>query len=206
MDWTTITSQNKTSWQSCYDSSVILKAHFTQSFPGNDRVNLSSDLYTLSAYLYNSSSDGLSDSFMGSKFTNAGYNINYAEFETIDNADVMIFKEATGDKYLSNVWFDLANNKTGVLHIGLNTGGTAMAKFNTDATSTAVDIINLITATQSANNVIGNDYIIQPLYVYDEKTPLFVISGNTELAPFTLIQVQTRKFFVIGKGICVEVE
>lgn len=205
MNWTTISAYDAWSWSSFYNNSTVFKSHFTADIQEANYATFASDLCTLTTRLYNTGGAGLTDSVINDKFTNAGYDIDYAEFST-DDVDVMLFKEHSGDKYYSYVLFDLANNKISGLHTGKDTGGISVAKFNTDIVSELIDASGAVTFTQSANNSVGNDYIIQPLYVYDQKIPLFMISGNMELAPFTLIQVQTRKFFVVGKGICMEVE
>lgn len=205
MNWTTISAYDAGSWSNFYNNSTVFKSHFTADIQGSNYATFTSDLCTLTTRLYSTSGAGLTDSTINYKFTNAGYDVDYAEFST-DDVEAMLFKEHSGDKYYSYVLFDLANNKTGSLHTGKETNGTNVAKFNTDITSGLIDASGIVTFTQSANNSVGSDYIVQPLCIYDQKSPIFTVSGNTELAAFTKFVVDNRVFIVVGKGLCVEVD
>jgi hypothetical protein len=205
MNWTTISAYDASSWSAFYNSSTLFKSHFTADIQSGANATFTSDFYSLSTRLYNTGSAGLTDSFLNSKFSDVGYPIGYAETTDKTGADILMFKETAG-KHLTNVWFDLPDDKTAVLHIGQNTSGVSLAQLQSDATSQTVDIASLITTLQTANNSVGTDYIVQPLYLYDAKTPLYTISGNAELAPYTVIVIDGKKILTIGRGICVEVE
>lgn len=204
MNWTRINYSTvvamKGEFESYYNSTTLMKERYSFT---KSPVSFASSLGTIG---WHDSSYYITESVIGSPFSAARGSVDMCEFAGTDTEIYGVRDVSNPASYLTNVFFITDNNTLMCLHSGTTTGSVDKCTVNTDKSATAIDILNLISVLQTANNNFGNDYIVQPLYLYDEKTPLFTISGNTELAPFSVIQVQTRKFMVIGKGICVEIE
>ena len=188
-------------WYNYYNSTTLLKNRFTIS--GSSDVALSSGLHTLHWQYSVSSGDGLRDSVPNAEFVNRSEDVYGAEMTGADNAEIYAFKDNSGH-YLVNVYAVNDNNTEFWAHSGKTSSNTNACYVN--KTSTSVSVIDFTTAANTINNSYGTDYIVQPLCALDEKTPFYVISGNTELPAFTVIQVQMKKFMCIGNGLCVEIE
>lgn len=192
-------------WSDYYNATELFKERFTASFESSAAL-FSTDLHNLYWKYGSSSGTGMRDSIPNIEFFNNNEYVDGAEMLGKDT-EIYAFRDQS-NHYLINVYGVTENNTAFWLHSGINrnTSSPDVCMVNTSNTPTGINILSYLTANQALNSNYGTDYIIQPLYALDEKTPFYAISGNTELALFTLIQVQTRKFLVVGKGICVEVE
>lgn len=218
MEWTSINVRYASGWQSWYNDSITFKKYYELTSLGSDTAEhtFTSDLGVISfRYATTSSSNhGIRDSITGKDYTlrngSGGEYIaltNYAELTT-SNVEIIAFKDGDPNHpyWFNDVRFDLGNGKKASLRIGYSVDSVYTAMISTDKTSSIVNLIDFINGQHAINDNFGYDYVVQPLYVLDEATPLYTIYGNTILAPFTLIQVQSRKFLVVGKGVCVEVD
>lgn len=187
-------------WMRYYNGTALMKNRFTARI--TDGVIFTSTLHTLRWKYGSSSGYGVTDSIVSAAFSNNNEDVYGAEMTGVGNAEIYAFKDNSGH-YLVNVYAVNDNNTEFWAHSG-KTSNNANACY-VNKTSTGISVIDFTTAANAINNNYGTDYIVQPLYASDEKTPFYVISGNTELSAFTVIQVQTKKFMCIGNGICVEI-
>lgn len=186
-------------WMRYYNGTTLMKNRFTASI--SDGVIFTSTLHTLRWKYGLSLGYGVTDSIASAAFSNNNETVYCAEMLGADDSEIYAFKDESGH-YLVNVYAVNDNNTVFWAHSGKTNNNTNACYVN--KTSTGVSVIDFTTAANIINNSYGTDYIVQPLYASDEKTPFYVISGNTELSAFTVIQVQTKKFMCIGNGLCVE--
>lgn len=186
-------------WMRYYNGTTLMKNRFTAST--SDGVIFTSTLHTL-RWKVGSSGYGVTDSIASAAFSNNNETVYGAEMLGADGSEIYAFKDESGH-YLVNVYAANDNNTVFWAHSGKTSNNTNACYVN--KTSTGISVIDFTTAASTLNNAYGTDYIVQPLYASDEKTPFYVISGNIELPAFTVIQVQTKKFMCIGNGLCVEI-
>lgn len=212
MEWTRISDVSINGMKAFYNGTTLLKVRYPNmsidQWNRSDSISSAYNTLYFHAGTYGDPRLGFVDSVIGSNVfcSDALDPFDFSEVEA-DDVEIYAFRDVTNpSSFLVNIFCQTENETTIVFHCGTDTSNVECFKVNTSKTDAVLDLNDFVTAYQSQNNGFGNDYIIQPLYVYDEKTPLFIISGNTTLSPFTLIQVQSRKFLVVGKGVCVEVD
>lgn len=218
MNWTSINVRSASGWQSWYDSTAIFKEYYELTSLGSDTAEhtFTSDLGIMSfrAGTTSGSNHGIRDNITGKDYSlrnGAGGEYtaltDYAELST-QNIEIMAFKDGDPNHpyWFNDVRFDLDNENKASLRIGYSVDSVYTAVLSNDKTNSAINLIDFINGQHAINDNFGYYYIVQPLYVADEVTPLFTVCGNAVLSTYTVIQVQTRKFLVIGKGICVEIE
>lgn len=208
MEWTRFWENDEGQWQSLYNNSTFFKVLFPNAEYANYKARFWNDFYEIRKKTY-SGSQGIADLFLNNSedygFTQNDHNVDFTEFDGTGYKAICFRDAINTENYLTGIFADVGLNKI-VLHCGYSKAGVEFASFQSDISNITFSVRNLVVNQHDANDSFGNDYIVQPLYVYGRVTPFYTICGNTELAPFTLIQVQTRKFLVVGKGICVEVE
>lgn len=217
MDWTRI-SGNTSSFNNWFNGTTYFKVRFpTVNFEDNyvwDNF-MRSSLYTLYFHIgtYGQARYGMRDSFIGTSynFTSVGSSainpIDFAELN-INDIEIYMFKDSTDEShYLTEVIYTTPRGRIVHAHYGvdINDGEHFLVGKDQDSNN-KLDILPLVTNLQTNNNNFGEDYIIQPLYLYDEKSPIYTVCGNTTLAAFTTFIIDNKKFMVIGKGLCVEVD
>lgn len=207
MNWTGFNNQDRTRFEAWYASTTLFKERYSYTYVSD--YEWYDKCASTVGYLANQYriTYGFCDAAGGGICLALAANNQFAEMSTTDGIEIYAFKDGTTPShFLINVFGENSNGDLVCLHSGTNSSGTDFAYITTENHLTAVSVIDYTTAANTINNSYGNDYIVQPLYAADEPTPFYVVSGNTELAVFTVIQVQTKKFMVVGKGICVEVE
>lgn len=217
MNWTRIYG-NKSSFNNWYSGTTYLKIRFPtfnaeDNFVWNNVIG--SSLYTLYFHIstYGQARYGIRDDFIGTSydFTSVGSSslnpIDFVELN-INDTEIYMFKDSTNEShYLTEVIYTTPKDRLVHAHYGVDINDGEHLLIGTDQDSNSkLDILPLVTNLQTNNNAFGEDYIIQPLYLYDEKSPIYTVCGNTTLAAFTTFVIDNKKFLVIGKGICVEID
>lgn len=187
-------------WNTYYSGTTLLKNRFTIS--GSSDVTLSSGLHTLYWKYGVSSGAGLIDSVPNKEFVNRSEDVYAAEMLGKDT-EIYAFRDTSGH-YIVNVYGVNDDNVTCWLHSGVASDSTDVCYTNDSVITAGGSVLGYTTAYNTINNGYGLDYTIQPLCALGKKTPFFIIGGNTELAVFTVLAVNNRKFMVVGKGVCVE--
>lgn len=210
MEWKRINpGQDESYWLNFYNDTELFKDRFTYGY-GGYTVSYTTDLVTLSVHIANGAYDplrGITDNITNTIHTSGMESFDFTEFISKAGAEIYAFRSAaTPTHYLTLVFVTTSDGTNICLHFGTSISEVKKGITNTDKAQGIIDLLSLTTLINSNNNNHGEKYIVQPLYIYDEPTPLLTICGNTELAPFTLIQIQMKKFLVVGNGVCVEID
>lgn len=217
MNWTTITDTSYTGMNSWYNSTTLLKTRYDTAsisqWNWDDSITSTSASHTIGFHSgsYGQAQYGIKDSIIANAtFTSVGASglnpIDFLELNT-HGAEIYAFRDNTNNAHFLCIGM-YETESDDVIHIdyGVDIEDGAHQAAYSKTNNQTIDILNFTTEAQSINNNFGTDYVVQPLYIFDEASPFYTISGNTVLAPFTVIQVQLKKFLVIGKGICVEID
>lgn len=217
MDWSTITNTSYTGMNNWYNSTTLLKSRYNTAsisqWNWDDTITSTSASHTIYLHTsgYGQSMYGITDgNIANARFTSVGASalnpIDFFELST-HGTEIYAFRDNTNNAHF--LCIGMYETESGdVIHIdyGVDIEDTEHFIAYSKNGNQTIDILSYATGVQVLNNSFGNDYIVQPLYIFDEISPFYTISGNTILAPFTVIQVQSKKFLVIGKGICVEID
>ena len=217
MNWTTITNTSYTGMNTWYNSTTLLKTRYETAsisqWNWNDSITSTSASHTIGfhAETYGQARYGITDSIIANaNFTSVGASalnpIDFLELNT-HGAEIYAFRDNTNNTHFLVI--GMYETESGdIIHIdyGVDLEDVEHHVAYSKTKNQTMDILNYTTAAQTINNSYGTDYVVQPLYIFDEPSPFYTISGNTVLAPFTVIQIQLKKFLVIGKGICVEID
>ena len=205
MEWNIVYDSSKGSSvqqvETYYNNTTLLKNRFIES---GDGVRLTANLHQLYWKVGLSTGAGLSDNLPNKEFVDRNTTFYGAEIEGINN-EIYAFKDIN-NHYLVNVYAPFGEGHEIWIHSGVAADGTEVCKINTDIANNVADTLTLTTAFNTLNNSYGNDYILQPLCVLNEKTPFYMICGNAQLEVFSNIIVNNKKFMIVGKGVCVEIE
>ena len=211
MEWILIENGQSvsTNLQNYYNTTTLLKNRFSFASSGtgtNQASVFTSNLHTITIGFdyYYGGKPNLLDSIANLEFGNRNNNNYFAELAGINN-EIYAFKDIN-NHYLVNVYAPFGEGHEIWIHSGVAADGTEVCKINTDIANNVADTLTLTTAFNTLNNSYGNDYILQPLCVLNEKTPFYIVCGNAQLEVFSNIIVNNKKFMIVGKGVCVEVE
>lgn len=217
MNWTTITDTSYTGMNNWYNSTTLLKSRYETAsisqWNWDDTITSTSASHTIGfhAATYGQAQYGIRDSIIANAtFTSVGSSslnpIDFLELNT-HGTEIYAFRDSTNNAHF--LCIGMYETESGdVIHIdyGVDIEDTEHFIAYSKNGNQTIDILSYATGVQGLNNSFGNDYIVQPLYIFDEISPFYAISGNTVLSVFTVIQVQSKKFLVVGKGICVEID
>lgn len=207
MNWTGFDNHDRTRFEAWYASTTLFKERYSCAYVSDYEWYNACTSAVGNIYNQYRITLGLCDTAGGGICVASATNNSYAEMSTTDGIEIYAFKDGTTPSHcLINVFSENSNGDLVCLHSGTNSSGTDFAYITTENHLTAVSVIDYTTAANTINNSYGTDYIVQPLYAADEPTPFYVVSGNTELALFTVFALSNKKFMVVGKGICVEID
>lgn len=209
MSWTTYAG-NRQGIEDLYNGSTYLKERYAYSYDTSYEWAsiFTSTLNTVRNNFRSLVAYGLMDNTVSDYIVPISTAVDFQELVAENDVEVYAFRDnTTPAHFLMNVFGENENGTLFCLHAGVSENGSSFCLMNSDNQTTAVDISSLITAYNTVNTSYGSKYVVQPLVVLDEKTPFYMLAGNTTvLEPFTEILVQTKKFMVVANGICVEVE
>lgn len=211
MNWTTIPDGGSTqgrlnTWDAWYNGTTLFKARYTWSSPSTGKQATSTDSKSVISFAsYSPATGEITDSVTGTVHCAFYKAYDYAETALKNSGELYAFRQNDDTtKWLANVYYQTDAETAIYIHSGKDISGNALCKATTSKNTAMLDLLSFTTAQNTFNNSYGSDYIVQPLCIYDEKTPFYLISGNANLAEFTTVAICDRVFMSIGNGICVE--
>lgn len=206
MNWTNYAG-NRTGIESLYNSSTYLKQRYTYAYDSSYEWTsvFTSTLNQVRNNFRSSYTYGLYDTKVTGTIIPIGVSVDFAETVCANSVEIYAFRDnTTPSHYLVNAFGENESETLFCAHSAVLSDGTSALTINSDKSNDTINVLTLTTAQNTLNNSYGNDYIVQPLCAFDEKTPFYLISGNASLAAFTTVAIGDMVFMSIGNGICVE--
>lgn len=214
MNWTTIADTSDNGFNNFRNNTTLFKIRYPNGnashYYWDDSFSNTFCTIWFHCSTYGQARYGMKDSIIGDyTFTTDGASaLNPIDFCEAKYGDIEVyaFRDATDNShYFVTTYAKTENDTDIILHSGVDTSNNHHLKAQTSKTNNVLDLLTFTTANQALNSVRGTNYILQPLCVYDEKTPFYIVSGNSNLAAFATITVDNKIFMSIGNGICIEV-